>query len=113
MKKASLAAWQQEYRRLRRALAHTGYLSQGSVVDRSKLKNPRTGYQWTRKAAQKTLTVALTAEQFRALRKAIQNRKALASSLRRMEQLSRRILFATLPHSRRRKRLSPRVLGTN
>jgi hypothetical protein len=113
MKKTSLASWQQEYRRLCQALARTDYISQGSVVDRSRLKNPRAGYQWTRKEARKTITVALTADQFQALGKAIQNRRTLAANIRRMEQLSRKILFATLPNNRRRKSLSSNVLGTN
>lgn len=113
MKKPPVTSWRREYERLRQTLARTGYITQGSVVDRSRLKNPRSGYQWTRKAAQKTITVALTAQQFRALRQAIQNRQALAKTLGRMERLSRKILFATLPDTQRRKHLSPKVLGLN
>lgn len=113
MKKPPLTAWQREYQRLRQSLAQTGYISQGSVVDRSRLKNPRSGYQWTRKSAQKTITVALTAEQFRTLRQAIANRRRLAKTLGRMEELSRKIMFATLPDTNRHKPLSPKVLSPN
>jgi hypothetical protein len=113
MKKPPVSSWRREYERLRQGLARTGYISQGSVVDRSRLKNPRSGYQWTRKAAQKTITVALTAQQFRALRQAIQNRQALAKTLDRMERLTRKIIFATLPDTPRRKSLSAKVLGLN
>ncbi len=113
MKKPLVASWRREYERLRQTLARTGYITQGSVVDRSRLKNPRSGYQWTRKAAQKTITVALTAQQFRALQQAVQNRQTLAKTLGRMERLSRKIIFATLPDASRRKRLSPKVLGLN
>ena len=73
MRKESLAAWQKEYQRLQQQLAGIGYISQGSVVDRSRLKQPRSGYQWTRKLARKTVTVALSQEQFQALSQAIQN----------------------------------------
>ena len=52
-------ALQRQYERLRSSLARTGYVSQGSVLDRSTLRPPRSGYQWTRKLAQKTITVAL------------------------------------------------------
>jgi hypothetical protein len=113
MKKPSLPSWQHEFERLRQTLARIGYISQGSVLDRSTLKTPRAGFQWTRKLAGKTVTVALSQEQFQALRQAIQNRKTLNQAINRMERLSRQILFATAPDTRRRKRLSRRVLGTN
>lgn len=112
MKKASLAAWQEEYNVLQQQLAQIGYISQGSVVDRTRLKNPRSGYQWTRKLSQKTVTVALSQEQFKALSKAIQNRRTMTRTLRRMEQLSRKILFASAPDTSRRKPLVAKVLGT-
>ncbi len=57
---------QHEYDRLRKSLARTGYISQGSVLDRSTLRPPRSGYQWTRKVAGKTITVALSGQQFEA-----------------------------------------------
>jgi len=94
-------------------LAHLGYISQGSVVDRSQLHPPRSGYQWTGKVARKTITVALSREQFLALRTAIQNRRALQKTIAQMERLSRQILFETLPDTHRRKPLPKKVLGTN
>src|SRR5678809_845671 len=102
---------QHQYRQLRSRLASTGYISQGSVLDRSTLRPPRSGYQWTRKVARKTITVALAPEQFHSLRKAIDNRRQLEKTIREMEKLSRRILFGTLPDTRRHKSLSKRVLG--
>lgn len=36
-----------EYARLCRSLAGAGYISRGSVLDRSTLRPPRSGYQWT------------------------------------------------------------------
>jgi hypothetical protein len=102
---------QRQYQRLRSSLAQTGYISQGSVLDRSTLRTPRSGYQWTRKVAQKTITVALSQEQFLALRQAIDNRRVLQKTMAKMERLSRQILFRTLPHTNRRKSLSKKVLG--
>jgi len=111
MKKTSSQAWAQQYDQLRRSLAHLGYISQGSVLDRSALKTPRRGYQWTRKVAGKTITLALSPQQFASLGQAVANRRALQKTLAKMEQLSRQILFASLPDTRRRKRLDKRVLG--
>src|SRR5208283_6068724 len=102
-----------QYRRLRSTLTHIGYVSQGSVLDRSTLRPPRSGYQWTRKLARKTVTVALSPEQFLALRQAIENRRRLQKTIAKMETLSRQILFGTLPDTHRRKSLSKRVLGLN
>lgn len=102
---------EQQYQSLRAALASTGYISQGSVLDRSTLLPPRSGYQWTRKVARKTITVALSAEQFHSLRAAIDNRRRLQKTITQMEKLSRRILFKTLPDTRHRKPLPKKVLG--
>ena len=111
--KTNLLSLQRQYERLRKTLAAIGYVSQGSVLDRSQLKTPRSGYQWTRKLSGKTITLALSQEQFQALRQAIRNRRTLARTIQRMENLSRQILFATLPDTRRRKRLNPKDLHAN
>src|ERR1035437_8368616 len=100
-----------QYQRLCASLANHGYVSQGSVLDRSTLQPPRSGYHWTHKGARKTLTVALGEEQFRALRQAIENRRRLQKIIGKMEKLSRQILFGTLPDTHRRKSLSKKVLG--
>jgi hypothetical protein len=100
-----------KYLRLRQRLARLGYISQGSVLDRSTLKPPRSGYQWTRKVAGKTVTVALSRPQYQALEQAIQNYRTLRKILREMERVSRQVLFKALPDTRRRKALSKKVLG--
>ena len=110
-KPALVASLPRQYRRLCASLARTGYLSQGSVLDRAKLRPRRSGYQWTRKVAGKTITVALSPEQFDALGQAIKNRRQLEKTIRKMEKLSRQILFGTLPDTRRRKSLPKKVLG--
>ena len=102
---------QREFQRLRRALGRTGYLSQGSVQDRTARRGGGAGYQWTRKVAQKTITVALTAQQFTRMKQAVANQRKLRQHLRQMERISRRIIFETCPHQARRKRLSRKVLG--
>jgi hypothetical protein len=111
-KSSSLQLLEREYRRLSSSLAAIGYISQGSVLDRSTLRPPRSGYQWTRKLAQKTVTVSLSREQFQHLRKAIENRRTLTKTLTQMEKLSRQILFSVLPDTTHRKPLPKRVLGT-
>ena len=111
MKGTSVRALEQQYRRLRQSLAQIGYISQGSVLDRSTLKPPRSGYQWTRKVARKTITVSLSAEQFQALKRAVENERILWKTIQQMEKVSRQILFGNLPDTRRRKRLGKKALG--
>ena len=103
---------EKEYDRLRKSLAQIGYISQGSVLARSVATSGRSGYQWTRKVAQKTITVALSAQQFTAMKQAIQNERKLWKTIQQMEKISRQILFGKLPDTRRRKRLGKKVLGT-
>jgi len=108
----STASLQRQYDRLRRRLSHLGWISQGSVQDRTARKGGGVGYQWTRKVAAKTVTVALTQEQFGQMRQAVTNYRQLRLLLKEMEKISRSIIFQTAPHTMRRKKLSPRVLGT-
>lgn len=101
-----------EYRRLARRLARTGWISHGYVQDRG----PGAGgpcYQWTRKERGKTVSVALSREQYLWMREAIENWRQLQETLARMEQLSRQVLFGSVPGPKRRKPLSPTVMGTN
>ena len=108
----SLAALEEQYDRLRKSLAQVGYISQGSVLARSVATSGRSGYQWSRKVAQKTITVSLSRQQFAAMKQAVQNERRLWNTIQQMEKVSRQILFASLPDTRRRKRLAKKVLGT-
>jgi hypothetical protein len=99
------------YERLRQRLTTLGYISQGSVLDRSTLHPPRSGYQWTRKVGGKTITVSLSQPQYEALKQATQNQRTLWKIVGQMERVSRQILFERLPDTHRRKRLSKKVLG--
>lgn len=113
MKKSAsaLAQWKRQYARLRRTLARTGYISQGSVMRRTVSESGRSGCQWTRKVAGKTVTVALSPPQFDAMKQAVANERSLQRTVKQMEQLSRHIIFATTADTRRRKHLNRKVLG--
>lgn len=107
-----LAQLQAEYDQLRLRLAKVGWISQGYVQDRG----PGAGgpcYQWTRKVKAKTVSVALSQEQYLTLKQAIENWHELQRNLQRMQVLSREMIFKTLPEPPRRKRLSKKVLGLN
>jgi hypothetical protein len=106
----ALARHLRAYDRLRAQLAHVGWISEGYVQDRG----PGAGgpcYQWTRKVKGKTVSVALSREQYAWLREAITQWRTVQSTLREMQRLSREVMFTTLPHPPRRKRLGKRVLG--
>lgn len=99
-----------EFRAIRRELGEVGLLSHGYVQDRG----PGAGgpcYQWTRKVKAKTVSVALSKEQFEAMREAIANWKNLKAKLARMEELSRAIIFGTMPDTRRSKPPTKATLG--
>src|SRR2546423_7500528 len=98
------------YERLRTRLAQVGWISQGYVQDRG----PGAGgpyYQWSRKVRGKTVSVALSREQYQWLRTAISNWRQVHRTLKQMQRLSWEVLFATVPHPPRRKRLSKKVLA--
>lgn len=108
----TLADWEKEYARLRSRLEKVGWISEGYVQNRG----PGAGgpcYQWTRKVKGKTVSVALSREQFEWLESAIENWRDLQKTLKEMQQLSRKVLFTTVPHPPRRKRLGKKVLGVN
>jgi hypothetical protein len=103
---------QRHYERLRQSLACIGYISQGSVLQRTVAASGRSGYQWTRKRAGKTISVALSQEQYEAMKKAVANERLLWKTIHQMETVSRQILFGSLPDTSRRKPLGKKVLGT-
>src|SRR3954470_24628901 len=91
-------------------LASLEWISEGYAQNRG----PGAGgpcYQWTRKVKGKTVSVALSKEQFEWLRKAIAHWRELQATLKEMQRLSRQVLFETVPHPPRRKRLGKKVLG--
>jgi len=98
------------YRRLQRQLARIGYISQGTVFQRTPTQQG-SRYVWTRKLAAKTVTVALSKEQYQWLRRAVANQRQLQRIMGRMQALSRQVLFQTISGVVRRKSLSKKVLG--
>ena len=110
--RTNLSRIETEYARLRKRLAKVGWISQGYAQNRG----PGAGgpcYQWTRKVKGKTVSVALSREQYEALQQAIANWRKAQEILQQMQALSRQVIFETLPHPPRRKRLGKRVLGLN
>jgi hypothetical protein len=110
--KPNLETLRAEYGKLQKQLAATGWISHGYVQDRG----PGAGgpcYQWTRKEKKKTVSVALSKEQYQAMQAAIVNWRTVQQTLARMEQISRLVIFRTLPDTRRRKPLTKQVLGLN
>jgi cyclopropane fatty-acyl-phospholipid synthase-like methyltransferase len=109
-KSNQLAQWQTQYDHLRARLAQTRWISEGYAQDRG----PGAGgpcYQWTRKVKGKTLSVALSKQQYEWLREAIDQWRQVQLTLKQMQRLSRQVLFETIPHPPRRKRLGKKVLG--
>lgn len=99
-----------EYAQLRARLVRAGWISQGYAQDRGRGAGGPC-YQWTRKVKGKTVSVALSKEQYQALQQAIENWRELQEILRRMQTLSRQVIFETLPNPPRRKKLGKKVLG--
>jgi len=105
-----LKAWQREYEQLRTRLGQAGWISEGYVQDRG----PGAGgpcYQWTRKVRGQTASVALSREQYEWLKAAIANWRKVQATLKEMQRLSRRVMFATVPDPPRRKKLDKKTLG--
>ena len=112
LKHLSSQSRQEQYDQLRHQLSAVGWISEGYVQDRG----PGAGgpcYQWTRKVRAKTVSVALSRDQFIWLQQAIANWKSLRRLIKTMQQLSRAELFETVQGPRRRKRLGKKVLGLN
>jgi len=110
--KFNTVAVEKEYRQLCQTLAKSGWISHGYVQDRG----PGAGgpcYQWSRKQRGKTVSVALSREQYMWLKEAIKNWRTVKEIMKRMEKLSLTVLFKTVPDTHRRKPLSKKVMGIN
>jgi hypothetical protein len=108
--KADLEAIDREYEELRVQLGGIGWMTAGYVQDRG----PGAGgpcYQWTRKEKGKTVSLALSKEQYEAMKEAIEGWREVEAILDRMQQLTRLRIFGSLPDVRRRKPLTNTVLG--
>ena len=99
-----------ELRALARRLGALGLVTHGHVQDRGHGPGGPV-YQWTRKEKGKTVSVALSREQYEAMRDASENWRKAKELLRRMERVSRRAIFTKLPGVRRDRPLSDETLG--
>lgn len=111
--RSSARALPAAYRRLRAQLAQLGWVAGGTVLERNRPGQGGPRYQWSRRVAGKTVTVALSAEQFAWLQAAIANQRKAWDLLSQMQRLSLHHLWKKLPSTTRRKKLSKRTLGLN
>ena len=70
-------------------------------------------YQWSRRVGAKTVTVALSAEQFNWLKQAISNQREVWDILMQLQQITAQHALENIPGPPRRKRLSKKRLGLN
>ncbi len=99
------------FRRLRARLNQIGWIALGSLLERTLPGQGGPRYQWSRRVEGKTITVALSAEQFAWLKLAIANQRKVWKLLEEMNQLTLDYMWKTLPSTSRRKRLSKKTLG--
>lgn len=102
-----------EYQRLRHKLSQISWIALGSLVERDKPGQGGPRYQWSRRVGPKTVTVALSAEQFSWLKQAISNQRKVWDILMELQQLTAHHALENLPGPPRRKRLSKKRLGLN
>jgi len=110
MKSRTSAERKRLFRHLAAQLAALEWISEGYAQNRG----PGAGgpcFQWTRKVKGKTVSVALSRDQFEALDRAIQNWRQAQKLLKEMQKLSREEIFTELPGTNRRKPLGKKVLG--
>jgi hypothetical protein len=97
---SELPRWQERYRQLREKLTDVPWILQGTVIEMppsSAAAHAKPTYIWTRKVRAKTVTVALSRQQFLAFRRAIDANRRLERVLTAMRQLSQRALLNSLP----------------
>jgi hypothetical protein len=101
------------YRRCQGQLARLGWVALGTVLERNRPGQGGPRYQWSRRVDGKTITVALSAEQFAWLKTAIANQRKAREILEQMHRYTLQQMWQTLPGTTRRKKLSNKTLGLN
>lgn len=95
----------QRYERLQARLESLPWIVNGSVMKIApRSPNANTTYTWTRKIKAKTVTVALSKQQYVAFGKAIEANRKVEKALKEMRELSERTLLASLPGVQRKPR---------
>jgi hypothetical protein len=102
-----------DYQRLRQKLSKIGWIALGSLVERDKPGQGGPRYQWSRRVGPKTVTVALSVEQFNWLKQAISNQREVWDILTELQRLTAQHALENIPGPPRRKRLSKKRLGLN
>jgi hypothetical protein len=102
-----------DYQRLRQKLSNIGWIALGSLVERDKPGQGGPRYQWSRRVGPKTVTVALSVEQFNWLKQAISNQREVWDILTELQQLTAKHALENIPGPPRRKCLSKKRLGLN
>lgn len=102
-----------DYQRLRQKLSRIGWIALGSLVERDKPGQGGPRYQWSRRVGPKTVTVALSAEQFDWLKRAVSNQREVWDILMQLQHLTAEYVLENIPGPPRRKRLSKKRLGLN
>ena len=102
-----------EYQKVWQKLSAIGWIALGSLVERNKPGQGGPRYQWSRRVGPKTVTVALSAEQFDWLKQAIRNQRKVWAILMELQHMTARHALENLPGPPRRKRLSKKRLGLN
>lgn len=107
----SAGSYPEGYQRLRTRLGKVGWVALGSLVERGQPGQGGPRYQWSRRVKGKTVTVALSKEQFDWLQQAIKNQRDAWDLLAQMHQLTLEHMWQHLPSTSRRKRLTKKTLG--
>jgi len=95
---ARVAALRARFERCKQELSTLEWLSEGSVGE-----NHPGSWRWTRKVKAKTVTVALSAAQAEAFRRAIVNHRRLEKLVKEMRALSQTFLLGSIAGPPRRK----------
>ena len=113
LKAAAEAQLPAAYRQLRARLGQIGWLALGSLLERKLPGQGGPRYQWSRRVEGKTVTIALSAQQFDWLKQAIANQRQIDDLLNQMHRKTLGYMWKHVPSTARRKKLSKRTLGLN
>src|SRR5512135_2028250 len=102
-----------QYQRLRQKLSSIGWIALGSLLERDKPGQGGPRYQWSRRVGTKTVTVALSAEQFGWLKQAISNQREVWDILVELQQLTAQHALENISGPPRRQLLNKKRLGLN
>jgi len=101
---------QARYEKYAHSLTAIGPICQGTVIERNDVRR-RSGktktygpyYLWTRKLKGKTLSIAISQQQYDQLKQAIANQNRLDKILAKMRSLTQEIIFTNTPGIKKRK----------